>query len=146
MFSVQGDGAGGDRRQGGAGENTPTAGRSQSCYQGNIVKSELRSAQLVWLFSILIFNSDLGLWPLTLQLQAWWRGCMVRRGLGSFKKAEEGKKGKKGKKEGKKKKKKWIFSNTSFRCWNNLFNSITINSIAIPDHSLCIFFVLDIKL
>ncbi|KAM7382450.1 hypothetical protein PAMP_002177 [Pampus punctatissimus] len=39
------------------------------------------------------------------KLQAWWRGCMVRRGLGSFKKAEEGKKGKK-KKEGKKKKKK----------------------------------------
>ncbi|XP_059195730.1 dynein regulatory complex protein 9 [Centropristis striata] len=39
------------------------------------------------------------------KLQAWWRGCMVRRGLGSFKKAEEGKKGKKKKKEGKKKKK-----------------------------------------
>ncbi|XP_073341516.1 dynein regulatory complex protein 9 [Pagrus major] len=39
------------------------------------------------------------------KLQAWWRGCMVRRGLGSFKKAEEDKKGKK-KKEGKKKKKK----------------------------------------
>ncbi|KAI3361458.1 hypothetical protein L3Q82_013623, partial [Scortum barcoo] len=38
------------------------------------------------------------------KLQAWWRGCMVRRGLGSFKKAEEVKKGKK-KKEGKKKKK-----------------------------------------
>ncbi|CAK6970076.1 dynein regulatory complex protein 9 [Scomber scombrus] len=38
------------------------------------------------------------------KLQAWWRGCMVRRGLGSYKKAEEGKKGKK-KKEGKKKKK-----------------------------------------
>ncbi|XP_074510716.1 dynein regulatory complex protein 9 [Sebastes fasciatus] len=37
------------------------------------------------------------------KLQAWWRGWMVRRGLGSFKKAEEGKKGKK---EGKKKKKK----------------------------------------
>ncbi|XP_070768799.1 dynein regulatory complex protein 9 [Enoplosus armatus] len=39
------------------------------------------------------------------KLQAWWRGCMVRRGLGSFKKAEEVKKGKK-KKEVKKKKKK----------------------------------------
>ncbi|GAA6217567.1 dynein regulatory complex protein 9 [Lates japonicus] len=39
------------------------------------------------------------------KLQAWWRGCMVRRGLGSFKKAEEDKKGKK-KKDGKKKKKK----------------------------------------
>ncbi|XP_044064010.1 dynein regulatory complex protein 9 isoform X2 [Siniperca chuatsi] len=39
------------------------------------------------------------------KLQAWWRGCMVRRGLGSFKKAEVVKKGKK-KKEGKKKKKK----------------------------------------
>ncbi|XP_035528213.1 dynein regulatory complex protein 9 [Morone saxatilis] len=38
------------------------------------------------------------------KLQAWWRGCMVRRGLGSFKKAEDDKKGKK-KKEGKKKKK-----------------------------------------
>ncbi|XP_032373667.1 dynein regulatory complex protein 9 isoform X1 [Etheostoma spectabile] len=38
------------------------------------------------------------------KLQAWWRGCMVRRGLGSFKK-EEVKKGKKTK-EGKKKKKK----------------------------------------
>ncbi|XP_054478063.1 dynein regulatory complex protein 9 [Anoplopoma fimbria] len=40
------------------------------------------------------------------KLQAWWRGCMVRRGLGSFKKAEDDKKGKKKKKEGKKKKKK----------------------------------------
>ncbi|KAG8010326.1 Protein spire-like protein 1 [Nibea albiflora] len=39
------------------------------------------------------------------KLQAWWRGCMFRRGLGSFKK-EEDKKGKKKKKEGKKKKKK----------------------------------------
>ncbi|XP_045901109.1 dynein regulatory complex protein 9 [Micropterus dolomieu] len=39
------------------------------------------------------------------KLQAWWRGCMVRRGLGSFKKPEDVKKGKK-KKEGKKKKKK----------------------------------------
>ncbi|TKS81651.1 IQ domain-containing protein G [Collichthys lucidus] len=38
------------------------------------------------------------------KLQAWWRGCMIRRGLGSFKK-EEDKKGKKKKKEGKKKKK-----------------------------------------
>ncbi|XP_026226858.1 dynein regulatory complex protein 9 [Anabas testudineus] len=38
------------------------------------------------------------------KLQAWWRGCMVRRGLGTFKKTDEGKKGKK-KKEGKKKKK-----------------------------------------
>uniref|UniRef100_A0A146ZX08 Dynein regulatory complex protein 9 n=1 Tax=Fundulus heteroclitus TaxID=8078 RepID=A0A146ZX08_FUNHE len=37
------------------------------------------------------------------KLQAWWRGCMVRRGLGAFKKAGEGKKGKK--KKGKKKKK-----------------------------------------
>ncbi|XP_008290621.1 dynein regulatory complex protein 9, partial [Stegastes partitus] len=35
------------------------------------------------------------------KLQAWWRGCMVRRGLGCFKKAEENKKGKK-KKEGQK--------------------------------------------
>uniref|UniRef100_A0A3B4TZ63 Dynein regulatory complex protein 9 n=2 Tax=Seriola dumerili TaxID=41447 RepID=A0A3B4TZ63_SERDU len=40
-----------------------------------------------------------------IKLQAWWRGCMVRKGLGSFKKAEDNKKGKK-KKEGKKKKKK----------------------------------------
>lgn len=40
---------------------------------------------------------------LSLQLQAWWRGCMVRRGLGS--KKEEPKKGKKKNKEGKKKKK-----------------------------------------
>ncbi|KAJ4931214.1 hypothetical protein JOQ06_025512 [Pogonophryne albipinna] len=39
------------------------------------------------------------------KVQAWWRGCMVRRCLGSFKK-EEDKKGKKKKKEGKKKKKK----------------------------------------
>ncbi|XP_022065518.1 dynein regulatory complex protein 9 [Acanthochromis polyacanthus] len=39
------------------------------------------------------------------KLQAWWRGWMVRRGLGSFKKAEENKKGT-AKKEGKKKKKK----------------------------------------
>ncbi|XP_042346882.1 dynein regulatory complex protein 9 [Plectropomus leopardus] len=39
------------------------------------------------------------------KLQACWRGCMVRRGLGTFKKAEEVKKGKKKKKkEGKKKK------------------------------------------
>ncbi|KAK5892834.1 hypothetical protein CesoFtcFv8_013184 [Champsocephalus esox] len=36
------------------------------------------------------------------KVQAWWRGCMVRRCLGSFKKEE----GKKKKKEGKKKKKK----------------------------------------
>lgn len=39
-----------------------------------------------------------------IKLQAWWRGCMVRKGLGSFKKADDNKKGKK-KKEGKKKKK-----------------------------------------
>ncbi|XP_039974109.1 dynein regulatory complex protein 9 [Xiphias gladius] len=39
------------------------------------------------------------------KLQAWWRGCMVRRGLGSFQRAEKDKKGKK-KKDGKKKKKK----------------------------------------
>uniref|UniRef100_A0A7N8WW04 Dynein regulatory complex protein 9 n=2 Tax=Mastacembelus armatus TaxID=205130 RepID=A0A7N8WW04_9TELE len=39
------------------------------------------------------------------KLQAWWRGCMVRRGLGMYKKTDESKKGKK-KKEGKKKKKK----------------------------------------
>ncbi len=66
------------------------------------------------------YNSDLALWPLTLQLQAWWKGCLVRQGIGSFRKAEEAKKGKR--KEGKKKKKeakknegknkKWIFSNT----------------------------------
>ncbi|KAM4580978.1 uncharacterized protein PAE49_005636 isoform 2-T2 [Odontesthes bonariensis] len=37
------------------------------------------------------------------KLQAWWRGCMVRRGLGPYKKAEEDKEGKK-KKKGKKKK------------------------------------------
>ncbi|XP_062256130.1 dynein regulatory complex protein 9 isoform X1 [Platichthys flesus] len=37
------------------------------------------------------------------KLQAWWKGCMVRRGLGSFKKAEKGKKGRKNK-EGKTKK------------------------------------------
>ncbi|XP_055083754.1 dynein regulatory complex protein 9-like [Periophthalmus magnuspinnatus] len=42
------------------------------------------------------------------KIQAFWRGCMVRKGLGIYKKAEEDKKGKKkdGKKEGKKKKKK----------------------------------------
>ena len=44
-----------------------------------------------------------------LQLQAWWRGAMVRKGLGPFAKKKKGKgkgkgKGKKGKK-GKKKKK-----------------------------------------
>lgn len=34
------------------------------------------------------------------QLQAWWRGCMVRRGMGAFKKPEEKKtKKKKGKKK-----------------------------------------------
>ncbi|KAM3615165.1 uncharacterized protein V6R79_024359 [Siganus canaliculatus] len=37
------------------------------------------------------------------KVQIWWRGCMLRLGLGHFKKDEEGKKGKK-KKEGKKKK------------------------------------------
>ncbi|KAK2844144.1 hypothetical protein Q5P01_010803 [Channa striata] len=37
------------------------------------------------------------------KLQAWWRGCMVRRGLCTVKKANEAKKGKK--KEGQKKKK-----------------------------------------
>uniref|UniRef100_UPI0037E9362D dynein regulatory complex protein 9-like n=1 Tax=Semicossyphus pulcher TaxID=241346 RepID=UPI0037E9362D len=42
-----------------------------------------------------------------IKLQAWWRGCMVCRGLTSFKKSEEDKKSKKNKKnkEGKKKKK-----------------------------------------
>lgn len=35
-----------------------------------------------------------------LQVQAWWRGCMVRRGLGKYGKKEEPKKGKK--KKGKK--------------------------------------------
>ncbi|TNN72924.1 IQ domain-containing protein G [Liparis tanakae] len=46
------------------------------------------------------------------QLQAWWRGCMVRQGLGSFKKADDkkgkkkkGKKTKEGKKTGKKNRK-----------------------------------------
>nr|XP_020467334.1 IQ domain-containing protein G-like [Monopterus albus] len=38
------------------------------------------------------------------KLQAWWRGCMVRRGLGAFKTPDKSKKGKK--KEGKKEKKK----------------------------------------
>ncbi|XP_047453758.1 dynein regulatory complex protein 9 [Mugil cephalus] len=38
------------------------------------------------------------------KLQAWWRGCMVRKGLGPFKRAEDDKKGKK--KKDKKKKKK----------------------------------------
>ncbi|XP_068179723.1 dynein regulatory complex protein 9 [Antennarius striatus] len=33
------------------------------------------------------------------KIQAWWRGCMVRRGLGSFKKEGKKKKGKKGKKK-----------------------------------------------
>ncbi|XP_041842871.1 dynein regulatory complex protein 9 isoform X2 [Melanotaenia boesemani] len=39
-----------------------------------------------------------------IKLQAWWRCCMVRRGLGPFKKVEEKKKGKKMKKKGKNKK------------------------------------------
>ncbi|XP_029361212.1 dynein regulatory complex protein 9-like [Echeneis naucrates] len=39
------------------------------------------------------------------KLQAWWKGCMVRRGLGSFKKTQDNKKGKK-KKDVKKEKKK----------------------------------------
>ncbi|KAM6910468.1 dynein regulatory complex protein 9 [Xenentodon cancila] len=38
------------------------------------------------------------------RLQAWWRGCMVRRGLGTFKKAEVEKKDKKKKTTGKKRK------------------------------------------
>lgn len=56
----------------------------------------------ILLSSILISNFK----TLTMQLQACWRGCMVRRGLGSFKKADEGKKSQKGKKtkDGKKKK------------------------------------------
>lgn len=40
----------------------------------------------------------------SVQLQAYWRGTMVRRGLGPYKKVEE----KKGKKK-KGKKKKWLF-------------------------------------
>ncbi|CAG6016033.1 unnamed protein product [Menidia menidia] len=36
------------------------------------------------------------------KLQAWWRGCMVRRGLGRFRKVEEDKKSKKKKKGSKK--------------------------------------------
>lgn len=108
LCSAQGDGAGGVRRQGGAGEVAATAGRGQNGHQGNNIQSRLRSDELVW-FLILI------LWPLTPQLQAWWRGCMVRRGIGSFKKAEEDKKGKKKKKEGKKKKKKWIYSLETFK-------------------------------
>nr|XP_032830967.1 dynein regulatory complex protein 9 isoform X1 [Petromyzon marinus] len=43
----------------------------------------------------------------TVKIQAWWRGVMVRRGLGQYKapkKAKKGKKGKKAKKGGKKKK------------------------------------------
>nr|XP_057909117.1 dynein regulatory complex protein 9 [Doryrhamphus excisus]XP_057909118.1 dynein regulatory complex protein 9 [Doryrhamphus excisus]XP_057909119.1 dynein regulatory complex protein 9 [Doryrhamphus excisus] len=41
----------------------------------------------------------------SIKLQSWWRGCMVRKGFGIYRKVEE-KKGKKKKKEGKKKKKK----------------------------------------
>lgn len=37
------------------------------------------------------------------QVQAWWRGCMVRRGLGPFRKTEDNVKDKKKKKKGKKK-------------------------------------------
>ncbi|XP_077432429.1 dynein regulatory complex protein 9 [Vanacampus margaritifer] len=40
-----------------------------------------------------------------LKVQSWWRGCMVRKGFGIYRKVEE-KKSKKKKKEGKKKKKK----------------------------------------
>lgn len=47
-------------------------------------------------------HSSLSLWNLTVQVQAWWRGCMVRRGLGKFGQKEEPKKGKKKKKQGKK--------------------------------------------
>ena len=39
-----------------------------------------------------------------LQVQAWWRGVMVRKGLGPYSKKKK-KKGKKGKKSGKGKKK-----------------------------------------
>lgn len=40
-----------------------------------------------------------------IRLQSWWRGCMVRKGLGPYNKKKK-KKGKKGKKSGKKKKNK----------------------------------------
>lgn len=36
-------------------------------------------------------------WATSIRLQAWWRGTMVRRGLGEFRKDAKGKKGKKGK-------------------------------------------------
>lgn len=42
--SVQGDAAGGDRGQGGAGETAPAAGRGQSCYQGDHIPSD----QITW--------------------------------------------------------------------------------------------------
>ena len=38
------------------------------------------------------------------RLQSWFRGIMVRRGIGPYGKKKKGKKGKKGKKSGKKKK------------------------------------------
>lgn len=42
----------------------------------------------------------------TVKLQSWWRGMLVRKGLGPHgKKKKKGKKGKKGKKSGKKGKK-----------------------------------------
>ncbi|XP_077383510.1 dynein regulatory complex protein 9 [Festucalex cinctus] len=41
-----------------------------------------------------------------LKVQAWWRGCMVRKGFGIYRKVEEKKSKKKKKKDGKKKKKK----------------------------------------
>ena len=40
-----------------------------------------------------------------IKIQAWWRGVMVRKGLGEFKKKKGGKGGKKGGKGGKKGKK-----------------------------------------
>ncbi|XP_061800649.1 dynein regulatory complex protein 9 isoform X1 [Nerophis lumbriciformis] len=42
----------------------------------------------------------------SIKVQAWWRGCMVRKGFGIYRKVEDKKGKKKKKKEGKKKKKK----------------------------------------
>lgn len=49
FFLAQGDAAGGDCGQGGAGETTATAGRGKNCYQGNNIRSLVISGILFYL-------------------------------------------------------------------------------------------------
>ena len=64
------------------------------------VSIKLQVFIIIYLYFNLMFCFDLNNFLFKNDFQAWWRGTMVRRGLGAFRKDE--KKGKKGKKGGKK--------------------------------------------